>query len=79
MGRRMMADEEIARILINIEISLTKLIEGGAAILDRVARNHQSGRKGKIGIIPLFKKILREWNISYEEFANANRNEDDRP
>jgi len=49
--------------VINI-ISLSKLIEGGAAILAAVNINHQNVIIGFIVINPLVKNILRVWVIS---------------
>jgi hypothetical protein len=49
--------------VINI-ISLRRLIDGGAAILAAVNRNHHRDIIGAIVISPLDKNILRVWVIS---------------
>lgn len=48
---------------INI-ISLSKLIEGGAAMLAAVNKNHHIVRVGTIVKIPFVKYSLRVWDIS---------------
>jgi len=60
-------------------ISLSKLMEGGAAIFAAVKRNHHIVIVGLIVISPLVKNILRVWVISYERFAIINRAEDLNP
>lgn len=47
------------RILMSKLISLKRFIEGGAAMLFEVKRNHHSIRLGKIERAPRVKKILR--------------------
>lgn len=54
-------------------ISLSRLIDGGAAILAAVNRNHHIVIVGLIVINPLVKNILRVWVISYDKFAMINR------
>jgi len=60
-------------------ISLSKLIDGGAAIFAAVNRNHHIVIIGAIDIIPFVKNILRVCVISYLKFAIMNRAEDLRP
>jgi len=48
---------------INI-ISLNKLIDGGAAILQIVNKNHHIDKIGHIVNKPLVRNILRVWVIS---------------
>lgn len=45
-------------------ISLSKLIEGGAAMFAQVNRNHHNVIVGPTAIIPLVRKILRVFVIS---------------
>lgn len=60
-------------------ISLKRLIDGGAAILAAVNRNHHIVIVGLIVINPLVRNILRVWVISYDRFAIMNRAEELRP
>jgi hypothetical protein len=57
-------------------ISLSKLIDGGAAILAAVNRNHHIVIIGLIVISPLVRNILRVWVISYDKFAIINKAEE---
>jgi len=60
-------------------ISLSRLIEGGAAILEAANRNHHIVIIGALVIRPLVKYILRVWVISYLKLAKMNRAEDLKP
>lgn len=60
-------------------ISLSRLIDGGAAIFAAVNKNHHIDIIGLMVINPLVKNILRVWVISYDRFAIINRAEDLRP
>lgn len=57
-------------------ISLSKLIDGGAAILAAVNINHHIVMIGATVINPLVKNILRVWVISYDILAKINRADD---
>jgi len=59
--------EDIIEII--IIISLIRLIEGGAPILMALIKNHHIVIDGVKAIIPLFKYILRELDISVTIFA----------
>ena len=61
------------------EISLNKLIEGGAPIFAADKINHHIVIDGKIDRIPLFKKILRDLVLSYIIFAIANKADEHSP
>lgn len=61
------------RVAVIKVISLSKLIDGGAAIFAAVNRNHHIVIIGLIVIKPLVKNILRVWVISYDKFAIINR------
>lgn len=41
-------------------ISLIRLIEGGAAMLAQISKNHHRERAGKMFSIPFVRKSLRE-------------------
>lgn len=60
-------------------ISLSRLIDGGAAILVLQLINHHRVMEGKMLIIPLVKKILRVWVNSYVVLARRNSAEEDNP
>jgi hypothetical protein len=60
-------------------ISLSKLIDGGAAIFAAVNINHHIVIIGLIVINPLVKNILRVCVISYDKFAMINKAEDLNP
>lgn len=60
-------------------ISLSRLIDGGAAILAPIIRNHSRVRLGIIISNPLVKIILRLWFISYVIFAKQNNPDDTMP
>jgi hypothetical protein len=64
--------------VINI-ISLNKLIDGGAAMLAAVNKNHHIDIVGLIHINPLDKNILRVKVISYDILAKINKAEDLNP
>lgn len=57
-------------------ISLSKLIEGGAAIFAAANRNHHIVMIGLIIISPFVKNILRVCVISYDIFAIINSADD---
>jgi len=57
-------------------ISLRRLIDGGAAMLAAVNKNHHIVMIGLMVISPLVKNILRVWVISYDKFAIINSAED---
>lgn len=57
-------------------ISLSKLIDGGAAMLAAVNKNHHIVIIGLIVMRPLVRNILRVWVISYDKFAIINRAEE---
>lgn len=60
-------------------ISLRRLIEGGAAILAPVNRNHHKVIIGLIHIKPFVRKMLRVWVISYDILAKEKSAEDLNP
>lgn len=60
-------------------ISLTKLIEGGAAILAAIRRNHMMDIAGVRFMSPLVKNILRVLVVSYIILTAANSPEEERP
>lgn len=60
-------------------ISLSKLIDGGAAMFAAVNRNHHIVIIGLIVMRPLVKNMLRVWVISYDKFAIINKAEELRP
>lgn len=60
-------------------ISLSKLIDGGAAILHAVNMNHHIDIIGVMVIRPLVRNILRVLVISYDIFARINRAEEHSP
>lgn len=60
-------------------ISLRRLIDGGAAILAPVNKNHHKVIMGLIHIRPLVRNMLRVWVISYDIFVKTNSAEDLRP
>lgn len=62
----------VSVVVINV-ISLRRLIDGGAAILAAVNRNHHIVIIGLIVIRPLVKNILRVCVISYDRFAIINK------
>lgn len=66
-------------ILFKSIISLTKLIEGGAAILQEHNKNHQIANLGKKFNIPLFNNNLRLPTRSYNKFTKQNKPEEQRP
>jgi len=55
------------------KISLIKLIDGGAAILEAANRNHHNDIIGAPVISPLVKYILRVWVTSYLRLAKIKR------
>lgn len=60
-------------------ISLIKLIDGGAAMLEAVNKNHHIVIIGATDINPFVRNILRVCVISYLILAMMNRAEDPRP
>lgn len=60
-------------------ISLSKLIDGGAAIFVMVNINHQRVIMGLIVINPFVRNILRVWVFSYDIFARAKRADEHNP
>lgn len=70
---------DIEMILVNNEISLIRFSLGGAPIFLADKINHHSDMAGKIASKPLLRTILREWDVSYDIFANANRAEEQSP
>lgn len=57
-------------------ISLSKLIDGGAAMFAAVNKNHHILIMGVIDIIPLVRWILRVLVISYVRLAKINKADD---
>jgi hypothetical protein len=55
---------DLDRVVVISMISLKRLIEGGAAMLAAVNKNHHIVIIGLIVINPLVKNILRVWVIS---------------
>lgn len=74
-----MRNSDLVRAAVIKVISLSRLIEGGAAIFAAVKRNHHIDIVGLIVISPFVKNILRVCVISYERFAIINRAEDLNP
>lgn len=74
-----MKNSDLVRAAVMRVISLSKLIDGGAAIFAAVNRNHHIVIVGLIVIRPLVKNILRVWVISYERFAIINSADDLNP
>jgi len=60
-------------------ISLSRLMDGGAAMLDAANMNHHNDIIGTADIIPLVRKMLRVCVISYLKLAKINRADDVRP
>jgi len=60
-------------------ISLSRLIDGGAAIFAAVNKNHHIDIVGAIIISPLVRNILRVCVISYDILAIINRADELRP
>lgn len=60
-------------------ISLSRLIDGGAAMFAPVNRNHQRVIEGATHSNPLVKKMLRVLVISYDILARENKAEDLNP
>jgi len=57
-------------------ISLSRLIDGGAAMLAAVNKNHHMVIVGAIDISPFTRNILRVCVISYDIFAKMNSADD---
>ena len=70
---------DLLRMLVNNIISLSRLIDGGAAILALNKRNHHMDMVGIRAIIPLVINDLRVWVSEYEIFAIINNLDDTRP
>lgn len=70
---------DLVRVAVIRVISLSKLIDGGAAIFAAVNINHHIVMIGLIVINPLVKNILRVWVISYDKFAIINKAEELKP
>jgi hypothetical protein len=66
-------------ILFNNIISLIKLIEGGAAILQAQNKNHHKLNLGKKFNNPLFKIMLRLPTRSYIKFTKQKSPEEHNP
>lgn len=66
-------------ILIINRISLKRLDEGGAAILQITKINHHEVNIGIRYKIPLVKKRLRVLNFSYVRLARINRADEENP
>ena len=60
-------------------ISLSRLIDGGAAMFAAVNKNHHIVIIGLIVMRPFVRNILRVCVISYERFARINRAEEFSP
>lgn len=54
-------------------ISARRLIEGGAAILAAHIRNHNIDMEGNRILIPLLRRRLRVFEVSYVILAAANK------
>lgn len=63
---------DLVSVAVINEISLNRLIEGGAAIFAAVNINHHIVIIGLIVISPFVRNILRVWVISYDKFAIIN-------
>lgn len=70
--------DQLTKLFNNI-ISLIKLIEGGAAILQEHNKNHQMANLGKKFNIPLFKNKLRLPVRSYNKLTKQNNPEEHNP
>jgi hypothetical protein len=68
-----------AVILLIKTISPNKLIEGGAAMLQILIRNHHRAIDGIVNIIPLQIIIFREPSRSYKMLVKQNIPEEHRP
>lgn len=66
-------------ILVISKISLSRLIDGGAAILALTSKNHHIDMIGSVTRSPLVRLILRVWVCSYVIFASLKRADDTRP
>ena len=66
-------------ILVNINNSLIRLMDGGAEMLIAKNINHQNVRLGKIFVNPLIDIIFRVWNLEYVILTNKNRAAEDNP
>lgn len=66
-------------IAVNKMISLSKLIDGGAAIFQAEKINHHIVKIGSEVIIPLVRYMLRVWVISYVILARIKRAEEHSP
>lgn len=73
-GRIRIIDQDII-LVINI-ISLSKLIDGGAAMLMAQKMNHHLDIIGDIIYIPFIRNRLRVWVNSYDILARANKPDD---
>lgn len=60
-------------------ISLSRLIDGGAAILALIIRNHNKVNLGVTINSPLVRTILRVWFISYVILARQNNPDETTP
>jgi len=60
-------------------ISLSRLIDGGAAIFQAEKINHHIVKIGSEVIIPFVKYMLRVWVISYVMLARINSAEEHNP
>lgn len=67
------------RMLLINKTSLTRLSDGGAAILQMHKRNHQRAIEGMICMRPLHSIILREERRSNTIFVRQNIPEEQRP
>jgi len=70
---------DFVKVVVIKVISLRRLIDGGAAILAAVNKNHHIVIVGLIVISPFVRNILRVCVISYDRFAIINSAEDLRP
>lgn len=61
------------------KISLSRLMDGGAAIFALTKRNHHIDIMGRLTRIPLVRAMLRVWVCSYVILARLNRAEDTSP
>lgn len=60
-------------------ISLSRLIEGGAAIFALTNKNHHIDMIGSLTRIPFVRLIFRVWVCSYVMLARLNKADDTRP
>lgn len=71
--------EDFLKIAVNKMISLSKLIDGGAAIFHAEKINHHIVIIGRAVIIPLVKNILRVWVTSYVRLAKIKSADEQSP